>query len=60
MIEKFYTGEELAAIAYLRENPDMTAKIVELVKTTPPDPAKAKIARKAARKTLRIELPQGM
>ena len=38
----------LAAIAYLRENPDMTAKIVELVKTTPPDPAKAKAARKAA------------
>ena len=38
----------LAAIAYLCENPDLTAKIVELVKTTPPDPAKAKAARKAA------------
>ena len=38
----------IAAITYLRENPDLTAKIVELVKTTPPDPAKAKAARKAA------------
>ena len=38
----------LAAISYLRENPDLAAKIVELVKTTPPDPAKAKAARKAA------------
>ena len=38
----------IAAITYLRENPDLTAKIVELVKTTTPDPAKAKVARKAA------------
>jgi len=38
----------LAAIARLRECPETTAKIVELVKATPPDPAKAKSARKAA------------
>ena len=38
----------LAAITYLRENPDLAAKIVELVKTTPVDPAKAKAVKKAA------------
>ncbi len=38
----------LAAIAYLRENPDLTSRIVELAKATPPDPAKAMAAKKAA------------
>ena len=32
----------LATIEYLKANPDTTAKIVELVKTTPPNPALAK------------------
>ena len=32
----------LATIDYLKANPDVTAKIVELVKTTPPNPALAK------------------
>ena len=32
----------LATIDYLKANPDVTAKIVELVKTTPPNPALSK------------------
>ena len=48
-----FEGEQIAqgsiaAISYLRENPDLAAKIVELVKTTPVDPAKAKAVKKAA------------
>jgi len=38
----------LGAIAYLREHPDVAEKIAEQVRATPPDPAKAKAARKAA------------
>ena len=48
-----FGGEQIAqgslgAISYLRENPDLAAKIVELVKTTPLDPVKAKAVKKAA------------
>jgi hypothetical protein len=48
-----FEGEQIAqgsiaAISYLRENSDLAAKIVELVKTTPVDPAKAKAVKKAA------------
>ncbi len=38
----------LAAIAYLREHPEVTERIVALVKETPIDPARAKQQRKAA------------
>ncbi len=47
--EKEQLGQgSLATIEYLKENPDVTAKIVELVRTTPLDPAKAKALKKAA------------
>ena len=38
----------LAAIEYLRHEPDLTRQIVELIKVTPVDPEKAKAKRKAA------------
>lgn len=38
----------LATIAHLKENPEVVAKIVDLVRTTPLDPAKAKAIKKAA------------
>lgn len=38
----------LSAISYLKEHPEVTEKITELVKNTPVDPARAKSARKAA------------
>jgi recombination protein RecA len=48
-----FGGEQLAqgslgAIAYLKEHPEITEKIVEMVKNTPPDPIKAKSSKKAA------------
>ena len=48
-----FGGEQLAqgslgAIAYLKEHREITEKIVEMVKTTPPDPIKAKSSKKAA------------
>ena len=48
-----FGGEQLAqgslgAIAYLKEHQEITEKIVEMVKTTPLDPIKAKSSKKAA------------
>lgn len=48
-----FGGEQLAqgslgAIAYLKEHREITEKIVEMVKNTPPDPIKAKSSKKAA------------